>query len=38
LTPAKRLGELRFKRAGGKAAPKAAGFRFHRRSVAFGRA
>jgi len=36
-TPAERLDELRGKRPGGKAAPKAAGFRFHRRSVAFNR-
>ena len=34
---AERLGEFRGKRPGGKAAPKAAGFRFHRRSVAFNR-
>ena len=36
-TTAKRLDELRGKRPGGKAAPKAAGFRFQRRSVAFNR-
>ena len=36
-TPAERLDELRGKRPGGKAAPKAAGFRFHSRSVAFNR-
>jgi hypothetical protein len=37
FTPLKRLGELRFKRSGGKAAPKAAGFRFHRPSVGLSR-
>src|SRR5262245_15800892 len=37
FSPAERLGELRGKRPGGKAAPKVPGFRFHRRSVAFNR-
>src|SRR5262245_8650614 len=36
-TPAERLGEFRGKRPGRKAAPKAAGFRFHCRSLAFSR-
>src|SRR5262245_59613000 len=37
FAPGERLDEFRGKRPGGKAAPKAAGFRFHRRSLAFSR-